>query len=71
MAKTNLIAFQDEAPPDATRAPVEPTASNSERWIGVGRAPLRRARHLNVDEVLARSLPKLSGAAPGRKILTN
>jgi len=72
MTKANLIAFKDEAAQDGPRAPVQPATSNSEEWIRiVPTPPLRRARHLDVDAVLARSLPKASDAAPGRKSLVN
>jgi hypothetical protein len=56
--KANLIAFKDKAGHDGPQSPREHQVLNSDDWIGVGQTPLHRARRLDVDEVLARSLPK-------------
>jgi len=69
MTRANLLALQDDTPPDSPAA-TEPTTTNSDKWIGVERIPLRRVQRLDVDAVLARSLPKALAnrdAEPRRK----
>jgi hypothetical protein len=73
MTKTNLLAFQDN-PAQDNPAPAEPTTTNSHQWVVVEPIPSRRVQHLDVDAVLARSLPKALAnrdAAPRRKPLEN
>jgi hypothetical protein len=73
MTKANSLAFQDDTAQDRPAA-AEPTTTNSDKWIGVERIPLRRVQRLDVDAVLARSLPKALAnrdAAPGRQTLEN
>ena len=73
MTKANLLAFQDDPAQDRP-APAEPATTNSDQWIVVEPIPLRRVQHLDVDAVLARSLPKAltnRDAAPRGKSLEN
>ena len=73
MITTNLLAVQDDTPQDRAAA-TEPKTTNSDKWIGVERIPLRRVQRLDVDAVLARSLPKVLAnrdAEPRRKSLEN
>jgi hypothetical protein len=73
MTKANLLAFQDDTARNRP-APAEPTTTNSEQWIVVEPIPLRRVQRLDVDAVLARSLPKALAnrdAEPRRKSLEN
>jgi hypothetical protein len=73
MTKTNLLTLKDDTA-QPRPAPVEPTATNSDKWIGVEPIPLRRVQRLDVDAVLARSLPKALAnrdAEPRRKSLEN
>jgi hypothetical protein len=53
-------ALNEEAGQDGTR-PTEVNTSDSDEWIRPGSIRSRNARPLDVDEVLARSLPKASG----------
>jgi len=69
MTRANLLALQDDTPQDCPAA-TEPTTTNSDKWIGVEGIPLRRVQRLDVDAVLARSLPKALAnrdAEPRRK----
>ncbi len=59
MMKANLIASKERRGHDGPPSQLEPATSNSDEWISDGSTPLRRIRHLDVDEVLARSLPKV------------
>jgi len=76
MTKTNLlplIALKDDQAQDRS-APAEPATINSNQWIVVEPIPLRRVQRLDVDAVLARSLPKALAnrdAVPRRKSLEN
>jgi hypothetical protein len=73
MTKANLLALKDDTARDRP-APAEPTTTNSDQWIVVEPIPLRRVQRLDVDAVLARSLPKAlvnRDAAPRRKSLEN
>jgi len=76
MTKTNLlplIALKDDQAQDRS-APAEPATINSNQWIVVEPIPLRRVQRLDVDAVLARSLPKVLAnrdLAPRRKPLEN
>jgi len=73
MTKANLLALKNDTAQDFP-APAEPTTTNSDQWIVVEPIPLRRVQHLDVDAVLARSLPKAltnRDAAPRRKPLEN
>jgi hypothetical protein len=73
MTKVNLLALKNDTAQDFP-APAEPTTTNSDQWIVVEPIPLRRVQHLDVDAVLARSLPKAltnRDAAPRRKPLEN
>lgn len=58
MTKDNSMSFKYEARKDSPPAPLTPATSDSDDWIRVDPTPISRVRHLNVDEVLARSLPK-------------
>jgi len=73
MTKTNLLALKDDPAQDRS-APAEPATTNSNQWIVVEPIPLRRVQRLDVDAVLARSLPKVLAnrdLAPRRKPLEN
>ena len=73
MTKANLLALKNDTAPDRP-APPEPRNTNSDQWIVVEPIPLRRVQRLDVDAVLARSLPKAlvsRDAAPRRKPLEN
>ena len=68
-----FLALKDDPARDRP-APAEPTNTNPDQWIAVEPIPLRRVQHLDVDAVLARSLPKAlvnRDAAPRRKSLEN
>ena len=69
--KANLIAFKDKAGQDGPQSRLEPATPDSDDWIGVGPTPLRRGRRLDVDEVLARSLPKAGVNREGAPTLAN
>ena len=73
MTKTNLLALKDDPAQDRP-APAKPTTTNSDKWIVVEPIPVRRVQRLDVDAVLARSLPKVLAnrdLAPRRKPLEN
>jgi len=73
MTKANLLALKDDPAQDRP-APAQPTTTNSDKWIVVEPIPVRRVQRLDVDAVLARSLPKAlvsRDAAPRRKSLEN
>jgi hypothetical protein len=73
MTKANLLAFKDDTAQDRP-APAESITTSSDKWIGVERIPLRRVQRLDVDAVLARSLPRVLAnrdAEPRRKSLEN
>lgn len=62
MATANLRIIQDRhTTQERARAAVEAHASKSNERTTAGSAPFSRVRHLNVDAVLARSLPKVAG----------
>jgi len=73
MTKANLLALKHDTAQDRP-APAEPTNTNSDQWIVVEPIPLRRVQRLDVDAVLARSLPEALAnrdAASRRKSLEN
>ena len=73
MTKANLLALKNDTA-QGFPAPAEPTITNSDHWTVVEPIPLRRVQRLDVDAVLARSLPKAlvnRDAAPRRKPLEN
>jgi len=61
MAQANLKRLKDEATQEGARTPVSLEPLSSDEWIRLGSTSLRNARRLDVDAVLARSLPKASG----------
>ena len=71
--RANLIAFKDKVGQGGSPSPLEPANSDSDDWIGVGPTPLPRGRRLDVDAVLARSLPKtvVNRDEPRTKSLAN
>lgn len=72
MAQANLKELKDETRQESPRAPIEVGTATSDDWIRSGPAPLRKVQRLDVDAVLARSLPKaLSDIAPETKALRN
>ena len=62
MALANLRAIKEESTTqNRARAAVQAYASKSDERISPGLNRVRRGRHLDVDAVLARSLPKVVG----------
>jgi hypothetical protein len=61
MADASLTVFKHEDAPDGPRASTDASTSNTDEEVCDTPIPLRKDRHLNVDEVLARSLPKVFG----------
>jgi hypothetical protein len=61
MADASLKEFKHEDAPDCPRASTDKSTSNSDEEVCAAPILLRKVRHLNVDEVLARSLPKVFG----------
>lgn len=73
MTKVNLHALKDDTGPERP-TPADPPTTHSDKRIVVEPIPLRRVQHLDVDAVLARSLPKALAnreATPRRKSLEN
>ena len=62
MAQANLREVEDEqTTQDRARAAIQNYHAKPAKRIGLEPIPLRKGRHLDVDEVLARSLPKTIG----------
>lgn len=61
MAEVSSTVFKNEDAPEAPRASTDASTSNSDEEVCAAPILLRKERHLNVDEVLARSLPKTFG----------
>lgn len=71
MAQTILPVLKDEARLESG-APIEVDTSTADEWMRPGPTPPRKVRRLDVDAVLARSLPKALGdPAPETKALGN
>ena len=60
MALANLSVFKDEATQDRARVAIETDAGKPNERITPGSIRLRKGRYLDVDGVLARSLPKVA-----------
>jgi hypothetical protein len=59
MEQANSREVKDEqTPQDRARAAIQNYHAEPAEGIGLGAIPLRKGRRLDVDEVLARSLPK-------------
>jgi len=62
MAQANLREVKDErTTQDRARAAIQTYQAKPAVPISLGPIPLRKGRRLDVDEVLARSLPKTIG----------
>jgi hypothetical protein len=60
MATANSIVIKNrQTTQNRARAAIEAYTSKSDKRIGPGPKPVSRGRHLDVDAVLARSLPKV------------
>jgi hypothetical protein len=57
MALANSIEVRDEPARNLARAAIAANTANRDQLITQGPISSRKVRHLNVDEVLARSLP--------------
>ena len=57
MALANSIDFRDQPARYLARAAIAANTANRDQLIIQGPIPSRKGRHLDVDEVLARSLP--------------
>ena len=72
MAQANLPILKNRGDQESPRTPIEVEPYASDEWINPGPAPAPKVRRLDVDAVLARSLPKALGdTAPGTKAVRN
>jgi hypothetical protein len=60
MALANLRVFKDEATQDRALVAIETDAGKPDERISPGSIPVRKGRYLDVDGVLARSLPQVA-----------
>jgi hypothetical protein len=62
MLQANLIVENKQTTQERARVAIAAyAAARSDEQVSPGSIPLRKGRHLDVDEVLARSLPKALG----------
>lgn len=72
MAQADLTILKDRGDQESPRTQVESDTCTSDEWMNPGPTSLRKVQRLDVDAVLARSLPKALGdTAPGTKALRN
>jgi len=60
MTQTKLTVLSNDPAQEGARPIIDINTANSDEWTNVGAIPLRKVQRLDVDEVLARSLPKLT-----------
>jgi hypothetical protein len=68
MALANSIEVRDEPARNLARAAIAANAANRDQWITPGPISSVKGRHLDVDEILARSLPAV---AQGKEVRAN
>ena len=60
MTQTKLTVLSNDTAQEGARPIIDVNTPDSDEWTYVGSIPLRKVKRLDVDEVLARSLPKLT-----------
>jgi hypothetical protein len=60
MTQIKLTVMSKDTAREGARPIINVNTPNPGEWTDVGSIPLRKVRRLDVDEVLARSLPKLT-----------
>ena len=60
MTQTKLTVLSKDTAQEGTRPVINVHTPDSDEWTDVASIPVQKVRRLDVDEVLARSLPKLT-----------
>jgi len=60
MTQIKLTVLSNDTAQEGAQPVIDLNTPDSDEWTDVGSIPLRKVRRLDVDKVLARSLPKLT-----------